>query len=446
MKKIIIYLSFIIIIPISVKIPVNASAFSMGNIQSVASNGSLDVIRNPALITLQEQDNSIGFFVNYQLYNYYTDYSTFLDAPGITDEIIIHEKDNNNTGIIILSYCKKFNRYALGFALSSGDSNQIESIGTKEHIFGIDSTTGNKMFMIIESTSTQMYPAFVFSFGFISTRKSSIGLQITAGYLSRIEEESERIFKNLNFVKEGKTTTKIDLMSSEIAIGYSYRTAASQLGLIIKSGRLSWKKMRVEINNWAPNETVLIKKYADITTRRLFYGQYDMGVSFIFGGYKKITDFLGLSLEYKYIFPVAYKNRNINFDGENKYLFNWTKERTKINSSFSIHGGTEISFISNSVISLGANLNRIKIKTNWYGFRKIMDITIHNITAGYDYTFNSDKKFFLGLNFSKSGIKLGNNIKTINKIVNSFYINSINMKANTTNLLFNISAGISYGF
>ena len=39
----------------------NAAAFTMGQFQTVASDGSLDVLRNPSLLTAQAQNNALGF-------------------------------------------------------------------------------------------------------------------------------------------------------------------------------------------------------------------------------------------------------------------------------------------------------------------------------------------------------------------------------------------------
>ncbi len=47
-----------------------AAAFTMGGFQTVSSDGSLDVVRNPSLVTLQKADNSIGLILLYAPYYY----------------------------------------------------------------------------------------------------------------------------------------------------------------------------------------------------------------------------------------------------------------------------------------------------------------------------------------------------------------------------------------
>ena len=114
-----------------------AAAFTMGQMQAVSSDGSLDATRNPSLMTAHKTDNSIGVLLLYApsashrySYNYYQESSLM---SGRSRDAAY------NAGSVFLSYCRKVPTGVIGLALDTDDRYEGISTRYKRSYTGIGS-------------------------------------------------------------------------------------------------------------------------------------------------------------------------------------------------------------------------------------------------------------------------------------------------------------------
>src|SRR4030042_3207461 len=218
-----------------------AGAFSMGQLQAFSSDGSLDVVRNPSIMTAQRETNSIGFILlstPYYLrrYSYDSYLNTWINDARVHDTKYI-------TGSVYLSYCRKVGKGAIGIAVDTDNPYQGLYAEYERSVAGV--MTGSIYYELVRGDFMKVSPRFVFSFGSVVAGNHSIGVQIAAGYTRKKDDYGFISSTNSAFLAKNHDSMRMEGASAELVVGYSYRDPDSQIGLMIRSGRFSWQKTRI---------------------------------------------------------------------------------------------------------------------------------------------------------------------------------------------------------
>ena len=195
-----------------------------------------------------------------------------------------------------------------------------------------------------------MSPRFVFSFGGTVKGEHSVGVQCAAGY-SFFRDDTNYI-TTLNYQPDQKhhSSKRTEEARAELAFGYSYRTADSQAGLMLRSGRFAWQKTKIyyshaviSLPNYLPSgfaayfPSVFSGSVSDPYTF-----QYDRGFSIVAGGYHKPSRYIALALEGEFQIPITYSMKDLRYDETTYYygvVYNLAVSRT---GQISIRAGFEI--------------------------------------------------------------------------------------------------------
>lgn len=395
-----------------------AASFTMGRMQTVGSDGSLDATLSPSLLTAQRTDNAIGVLLLYApfashgyAYDHYRD-SSFL--RNLTLDAAY------SAGSVLLSYSRKTPAGVVGLALDADDTYGGESRRYKRAYAGI--WMGTISYTEIKGKAMAMSPRAVFSFGGTVKGEHSVGVQCAAGYSLSRDDTNYSVAMNFQPSQKHHASKRTEEARAELSFGYSYRNADSQAGLMIRSGRFAWQKTKIYYNH----ADFYPQTYLPFTFQILYAGsvsepyafKYDRGFSIIAGGYHRPARFIALALEGELQVPIAYSVKDLRFDETTFYfgvLHNLGIRRSGV---ICIRAGFEIMPAGPVVISLGGSARIARerkkgaylsesVKTEEYGGTFGLDIrAVDNllIMAGSRLTYTRErKKSSTSYNFFGSG-------------------------------------------
>lgn len=325
-----------------------AAAFTMGQFQTVASDGSLDVLRNPSLLTAQATDNAIGFmFIAPPYTNRRFSYGATLGSTISVPDI--HET-KRLAGSLYLAYSGRTPRGTVGVAIDTDNPYQALYLRHRRNYFGInyDGTISFENFDI-SGKSLAVSPRLVISYGIVVSGSHSLGLQWTLGY-SRTREKSTITYL-VNAVINGYhwTTKTMEDVAAEMSLGYSYRTETSQAGLMVRSGRFNWERTKIRFGHNDFSKNVFFPG----SVSEPFYLAYDRGFSILAGGYHKLAPFLAVALEGEYEVPIHYNYKVVRYD-ETTAMFGRSDNMTiRTAGLYAVRAGFEILPAGPVTVSLG---------------------------------------------------------------------------------------------
>jgi len=265
-----------------------ASAFSLGRIQTVSSDGSLDVIRNPAILASHRENNGVGFIVlaapfHEHRYGYDAYRSSWLTSFRARDR-------RYTAGGIRLSYIKKISGGAIGFALDTDNAQGAEYYRYAKTYTSLNAADQNIFTM--KGSNLTVSPRLVISLGKMVAGNHAVGAQLSLGYTQAGDRYLFSSLLNSTVDQRHHADKKTDGMNAEASLGYSYRDALSQAGIMVRSGRFLLKRTKIHYT------------HAEFTSSLFFAGsvsepqhlKYDRGLSIVAGGYRKLTSFVAVAL------------------------------------------------------------------------------------------------------------------------------------------------------
>jgi hypothetical protein len=408
-----------------------AAAFTMGRLWTVSSDGSLDVIRNPSLMTTQKADNSIGIILlsaPYSLHRYSYD---FYPASWIASGR--YRDARYATGSVYLSYCRKTNNGMIGLALDT--DNPYQGVYTRYERTYSSAMTLNIMRTMISGKSIKAAPRFVVSYGASVSGNHSVGIQCAARYtLFRDDTTFQSVLNYLPYQKN-HTKNRTEGVGAELSFGYSYRDADSQAGLMIRSGRFSWRKIKLHYS------------HMDLLVPLLFYGgmrepfsfQYDRGLTLIGGGYHKLASFIAIALEGEYEIPVSYTQKDIKYDETTGYFGLMSFLAVVKSGLYGLRAGFEILPSGPVTISLGGGMSTTRERRRGkYFFESVS-------TDEFSGTFGLDMKFAENLIFTAGTQLIYTRERAVSR-TSYIIIGSYMYDGPATLLNLNVFTGMSCGF
>jgi len=421
MKKLIL---IIIILSAAGGVEALASSYSTGGVKSVIQDGSLDVLRNPALISTQKDNNSIGFLAKYNpYYSYNADFKVLPLNNNISMMINgiltgdVKKKSSINPSLY-LSYVRKIGGLALGIGLNSKSSNNLslEKTESTYNMFMLDPSSSNLQLSVNKQMSRDKKTdlACVISAAFETTEKSHIGLQITtSGAYSKTAinmktSEAKFIVPAMtltgNQLSTATTVTISKQYSSELSLGYLYADGGNQVGIMIKSGRLFWRDSDTKLSflRYSNTMTNYIPGFR-LNGRRDFGASYARDISVTAGASSQVLDFLKLVVETELQTSMRFRLKDYisPLGGDPGNL---VKTKTLLTSDpvLTLRFGMEFSLSSSFAISAGGMMVNSSIKNGQYSPGKLFqDITksyntVYGSMLGFDIFMSESSRLFIG--------------------------------------------------
>jgi opacity protein-like surface antigen len=393
-------------------------AASMGNLQTVVPSGPFDTARNPALLATQTQANSTGLFCSYITHfqgDYTENTNQNLYEPGSPDFDSSIQSNNNKKDPEIkgmsgrISNSLKSGNSVLGFAFTDNGNDQFLETKNESTIerYGIDNVNnimiyskGNEI-----SKTTEINPAFISSLGSNISNTSFVGFQVIIGY-SNIKEEKKSFVENTKLSpiplppftigesfeeKQDKETKKI---TSEVGIGYLYRDNNQQIGLLLRTGELSWieKKLSVHRENYIP-----VNPPENASSSLKMSGKYTSGPSVVVGAYKRINSGFAFAFESGIEIKNSYVDRDLEYRADTNTVQE-EKSSTTVNNIYSFKAGIEMNLSDQLTLTLGIgyltglfeNQQRKENGTYSKEFNAEMDIKYGISTFGIQYILSKN--------------------------------------------------------
>ena len=433
-RHLLFYLLICLLFPFLARERAGAAAFTMDRFQTVSSDGSLDVVRNPSLMTGQKADNSIGLFLLYTPYTY-SRYSYDFYLPGGLSSGRVRDM-KYAAGSVFFSYCRKIEKGAVGLALDNGAPYQ-GAYNRYERTYseitpGVPSAY---VYTRINGTSMKAAPRFVFSYGTVVSGNHSVGLQIAGGYTLFRDDTSYQNVMNFLPYQKNHTKNKTEWFGGELSLGYSYRNADSQAGLMVRSGRFTWRRMKV---HYSHADFALPLFYHGSLARTYFF-QYDRGFTLIGGGYHKLAPFIAIALEGEYEIPVSYTEKDVKYDERTGYYGRKNNLAVTKSGLYGLRAGFEILPSGPVTISLGGGMITTKESRKGRYFYESINTDTFSCTLGLDIKIAENYLLMAGSQF------IYTKKRTASRSNNEF-INSSMYDGPATLAYCNVFTGISCGF
>ncbi len=357
----------------------DAAALTMGQFQSIASDGSLDALRNPSLMTGQTATSSIGVIFLSNLYlNRLFSYSSI---TGSTYARPRFHDSKSMAGSMFLSYCGKTPRATVGIAIGADNPYQADYTRySREYIGNNISTTASADYRITTGDIRKISPSLVISCGVIVSGNHSIGFQWALGY-SRIREKSKSyILSGTIMTFAHRAVKRTENVSAEMSLGYSYRTPDSQAGLMIRSGRFNWEKTNIKFGHGDFTNSLIYPGRVS----EPYYLQYDRGLSITAGGYHKLAPFIAVALEGEYEIPVHYNHKAVRYDETTVFYGMTTNLLIRKSGLYSISAGFEILPSGPVTISLGGKVSTTRERRKGMRLAESLNTDVYSGTLGLD--------------------------------------------------------------
>ncbi len=321
---------------------------SMGRMLSVVSDGPFDAGRNPALLMLQQETHVIGAYYQYRPLRKY-------DVEGSISTGSVEYDETSTTAMSgNLAYSLKLDKLVLGLSVSRNelkDSYALTSAKTSIAISQIPSVIGQYE----EGKTKEINPVFGASLAIPISSNSSLGAQLLAGYNYLKESGSSSLSQNsaiTNFIQSKRRTQ--ESLDAELGFGYQYSTPQTQLGFLLRSGKLSVEseKMSFRFSNMLEDSD----KFSS-------FWSYQGGINITAGGYRRFASFIALSLEASFTFESNYPGRDVEmifFNTPYPYLEK-TKYDVSVKNIIYLKGGVELNPLPQLAITLGGGYTYLAV-------------------------------------------------------------------------------------
>jgi|GEM_PF-1249121 len=320
---------------------------SMGGVSSVISDGPFDAARNPALLTLQTDENALGIYVKYLAYDR-TQIAFDASFQGINPQVDVATQDRSGMALLI-AYAYRLGDAVLGFAVADDDEFQVFSSKTKTEIEAEVAPLGT--YKLSGEEKIEGYnPALSASLGFNLSKSSALGFQLSFKYRKKDITSDELTKVNgtsrERFEKEQNLTT----YAFTAVLGYLFRDKDSQLGFGFDIGEFTWQDQEYEYRyhdlDWTSEMT---PKDNSVTGSESYsFGpKYTEGFGFVSGGYQRLSSFLAIAFEGEFRIGSSYKITSLdiysNTETDDEY-HEIDKSRSSVTNKNSVFlkGGVEI--------------------------------------------------------------------------------------------------------
>ena len=411
----------------------DAAAFSMGQFQTVASDGSLDVLRNPSLLTAQAPNNAIGIlFLAAPYTNRRFSYNATLGSTVSKPDL--HET-KRMAGSMYLSYSGKTPRGMVGVAIDADNPYQALSRRFQRNYFGINPSGPSYENMDVNGRSLAVSPRLVISYGMVVSGNHSLGFQWALGYTRTREKTTFVSMYNAIFNSHHWTTKTMDDISAEMCLGYSYRTDNSQAGLMVRSGRFNWERTKINFGHGDFSKSILFSG----SVSEPFYLAYDRGFSILAGGYHKLAPYIAVALEGEYEVPIHYNYKAVRYD-ETTALYGVSNNITIRKAGlYAIRAGFEILPPGPVTISLGGQVSTTREKGKSRSMNESVNTDTFGGTLGLDIKAIDSMLIMVGSRLVYTHQRTRNSS-------NQEYIGSMSIDGLTRTLKVDLFLGLSGGF
>ena len=388
----------------------DAGAYSLGKLKSVTSEGAVDVLRNPALITLIPGGGAIGMLAVYSPY-YYLHSNNGSLFSDYTYPSFRARQTAQQAASFDLAFCSKSGKSAFGIGVTTNDLNRVNRYREKfiayrsGYYYASDAS-------VIEMNIT---PSFVASYGFEASSGHSIGFQINVGYFQRTTGTTANHFDLSWTSTRFKSTDKETKFTTELGFGYLYKNEDSQAGLIIKSGKFTVNKPTYEYDLLYMDAIFPYRRKGEARPKAFF--TYESTIGIVAGGHKKLLPEIGIAAEGEISMPATYTKKDF-FFGEKTYNTVFKKESTvSRDPSISLRGGFDFPLSQSFTINLGGGFSTESEKTGSYMKEiKYTSDTYYGI-LGFDIGFSEGSVITIGSQISSTST---NYSKLYNIIENSY--------------------------
>ncbi len=348
----ILHLFFLIIplITISFNLYAQEMAVSMGRLTAVASDGPFDAQRNPAILTIQKDTNSLGIMFSSDVY-----YS------GVSHLSADFQFDNSPVDIMFrhdfsrvysinggLAYARKITDDLFAGISVFAESERSRNYMRSSMILGLYSryeSSDEK-----EDVSNTLCSLSV---GYKISSLLSIGLQVQGDYDYKLVKAKRRIYSGLD--RESNRGSKVCTQTATpmIGVGITARTGIHEAGLIATSGKYSWQKIEYYNNaQYFVSGPGMPVDY-DIREKKEKKGKYIESPSFIAGYLVKLTSFLVLAVEAGISLPFKHTEHNLIANEDWGYYLD-QEISNKMKFRYMINGGLEVNPVNDFRIAAGA--------------------------------------------------------------------------------------------
>ena len=214
-----------------------------GNINTVNPGSGFNALRNPALMR-SANENSQGLIF---LYTHDLDMTTNgeVDSPGLTDESISVDSDEQLNGSVFFSSVTQAGRGAFGFGVKQNSDNQF-ILGSNESV--IEATLPVYFKSETEEEKRELGFGLVFSYALSLDRNESLGFFIENNYYHRT------LTKKIAIYSPGLTSDR-DYESKRMGVsfipglGLHVSEGMHEAGFMLRMGEVMFEKQEYSIDD-----------------------------------------------------------------------------------------------------------------------------------------------------------------------------------------------------
>ncbi len=361
-------------------------ARSMGFLETVSTDGTFDVTRNPATLINQTGQNSIAFGLEDQLYNSYDMSQTAeidFNIDSTSSDLQIDDLEYNQsfdpemelpysfTGALAYSGKISDDVFA-GAALSYGYEKEIYKNKMRNEMtmtgllidYSEDFVMNSSGKSATEETSYNTAWGFTPSLAYRITDFISIGLKAEVGYETdemkgeddSINEEAFCVDSSCDPADASTTQERTDyetLSKTTIAsmgIGGYYRTAEMEFGLLLSPGTYTWDKTSYKQKNNKDSTDDEEDSSYDIKKNITYQRNYTEGPSIAAGYLMRLGSYFAFAVEAAYVIPVKYDYKSAEAE-EGQYLDR--KNEVEKKYTYWASAGVEIDYSDSFKIGIG---------------------------------------------------------------------------------------------
>jgi hypothetical protein len=365
-----------------------ASAFSVIKIQTVSTDDSLDVIRNPALLASQKATNSLGVLIFTTPYHAHN-----LEARAYQYSMVASARADLyrfRTGGARVSYSGKMPGGAIGFAIDTEGSCPTEYYRYKNIFTGTDNININSA--LLKGSRSTVSPDFIFSFGKTIGGNNAIGLKLALGYSLLTDDFSFASATSDGLSQRHHAGKKIEGFSSEASLGYEYRDDASQAGIMLRSGKLKLDTTKIYYTHAEFKPSLFFA--GSLTDQRQF--RYDEAFSIVAGGYRRLGQFIAAALEGEYRVPLSMGEKKLRYDAFTGFYGIRVNSAVSYKGLYGLRGGIQILPQGPVTISAGASVTTTGRTKNARYIRESKTSEEYKGALGIDFKFTEKVRLSIG--------------------------------------------------
>ncbi|MCU0849137.1 MAG: hypothetical protein MUD12_14750 [Spirochaetes bacterium] len=373
----------------------DAGAYSLGKLKSVTSEGAVDVLRNPALMTVIPGGGAIGILAVYSPY-YYLHSNNGSLFSDFTYPSFRARQTARQAASFDLAFCSKSGKSAFGIGVTTNDLNRVSRYREKLAAY----KSGYYYASDVSVTEMNFTPSFVASYGFEVSSGHSIGFQINVGYFQRTTGTTANHFDLSWTSTRFKSTDKETKIATELGFGYLYKNEDSQAGLLLKSGKFSVNRPTYEYDLIKMDAVFPFRRKGEARPSAFF--AYESTISIVAGGHKKLLPEIGIAAEGEIAMPATYTKKDF-FFGENTCYTVFKKDSTvNRDPSISIRGGFDFPLSQSFTVNLGGGFSTESEKTGSYMKEiKYTSDTYYGV-LGFDIGFSEGSVITIGSQISST--------------------------------------------